>query len=91
MTVQEFVNSSTKSKFWLCPNISASQAITTDSLYQGYECSKHTVPDKVKNKKVLKHFVEDKMDCIIWENVPFVDGHYRYDLCDQPRTSWGDR
>lgn len=68
LTVSELVAQSSQHKVWLCPSISACQTFQTHPLIKGVECTKSTVPEKLKDMKIEKYFVEDGFLCIIWVN-----------------------
>ena len=67
-TVEELVKERRYSKLWLCPSIVSTGKIDTDPLFQGFECSASNIPEFIKGKKVRKHFKENGLHCIIWEN-----------------------
>ena len=73
-TVQEYVEQKGCSKLWLCPSIVSNGKIGNPLYLSGLECSKNTIPDIIRNKKVRRHYQENGVECIIWENdedVPF--------------------
>lgn len=76
MTVEQYINQSNKKRFWLCPNIVPHPTLGDDPILHGYECSPQTIPEELKDKPVVKHFIDSNFECIIWENVPFIDGKY---------------
>ena len=67
-TVQDLLDETRHSKIWLCPDQSSHSAFRQHPLLQGLECAKSTVPEELKSKIVVKHFVEDHFLCIIWHN-----------------------
>lgn len=67
-TVAEVAAQSRQSKIWLCPRLVEDGRISRPALLQGYDCTRSTIPDEVKDKKVVRHFVESNTECIIWEN-----------------------
>lgn len=74
VTIEEFVKRCKKSRLWLCPRHVLTGKIDRSPLLQGIECSKHTIPDEIKQCKVTRHFVEGGLDCIIWEN-RYIEDH----------------
>lgn len=81
MTVAEFVEKNVdRTKFWLCPNALFSGKINTDPVLAGYECTRTTIPQKVQDKEVVKHFGEEGVMCIIWEHTPYKDGRYQSNI-----------
>ena len=67
-TVIELINNDTHHKIWLCPDHVSDNTFQTNTLLKGIECTRYTVPDKLQDKKIKKHFLEDNFLCIIWEN-----------------------
>ena len=68
MTVIEYVKEKQPSKVWLCPDTVYHPKFNPNPLLQGYECTKSTVPEKLRNKEMVKHFLENGFTCIIWKN-----------------------
>lgn len=67
-TVLEYVKEHDYSRLWLCPSIVSNGKISNPPWMYGYECTQNTIPDEIKNKKVRRHYKENNVDCIIWEN-----------------------
>lgn len=67
-TVQEYVKEHHYTKLWLCPSIVSNGKIGNPSWMSGYECSAGTIPPEIRDKKVRKHYKENNIVCIIWEN-----------------------
>lgn len=68
MTVAEIVADSKYNKIWLCPHEVSAGTFETNPLLRGIECTRSTVPKKLRDKEVEKHFSEDNFQCIIWIN-----------------------
>lgn len=68
MTVQECILQSGKSKFWLCPSIVHNARFNAHPLLAGYECSKGTIPEEISDREVTKHYSENGVECIFWDN-----------------------
>lgn len=67
-TVEEYVNDKGCKRLWLCPSLVSNGKIGNPPYLSGLECSASTIPDQVKGKKVRRHFNENGVECIIWEN-----------------------
>ena len=67
-TVEEYVKENGYTKLWLCPSAVSTGRIGIEPIFRGYECSASSIPEKIKTKKVRKHFRENGVHCIIWEN-----------------------
>ncbi len=68
MTVREYVKWKGCKKIWLCPSLVSDGRISTDPILTGIECSDWGIPERIRNKKVRRHYVEEGFECIIWEN-----------------------
>lgn len=66
--VEELLQTCKKPRVWLCPRLLTSGRIEVHPILKGIECTKTTVPELIKGRRVVRHFTENSMDCIIWEN-----------------------
>lgn len=72
LSVEEFVKQRNLNKLWLCPHEVSNGKVVNPPWLAGFECSPSTIPDEIKDRKVVKHFKENSTLCIIWyyqENV----------------------
>lgn len=68
MTVIECAEQSKKTKIWLCPHEVKHPKFVPHPFLTGIECSKSTIPDGLKDKRVTKQYVDGGFQCIIWFN-----------------------
>ena len=67
-TVEEYVSKHNYAKLWLCPSLVSDGKISRNPLMQGLECTRTTIPNDIRNKKVRITFNDGGTCCIIWEN-----------------------
>lgn len=79
MTVIECARQSSKSKIWLCPNIIVGGNVKLPMMFSGYDCTKTSIPAKLRDRNVVKTFNDAGACCIIWENVPYRENRYCYE------------
>ena len=75
-TIRDYVKAHKYSKIWLCPSLVSDGRIKRHPLWQGIDCTPTTIPEELKDKKVMRVFNDCGSHCIIWENdedKPFVD------------------
>lgn len=77
MTVQEFITRKALSgKAWTCAHLVSNGRISNPDWYFGTECTIQSIPQQVRDKKILKYFREGGFHCIIWNN----DEDYTYSV-----------
>jgi len=67
-TVEEVIESISSSKFWLCPSTVFKPRFNPSPIMGGLECTKTTVPEVLKSRRVKKSYSENGRYCIIWIN-----------------------
>lgn len=83
-TVSELIKISTIDKIWLCPSVVHQPSFRTNTLLRGIECTKSTVPKKLLDMEVRKHFKEGGFLCIIWVNTHETEHEIRREEADLP-------
>ena len=66
--IREALKEASHNKIWLCPEEVKDISFRRDPLLEGIECTINTVPERLLDKIVDKHFVEAGTDCYIWRN-----------------------
>ena len=67
-TVLQIVQECNQNRLWLCPHSVTSSSFQLHAYLKGFECTKSTLPDELKDKVVKKIFMDSGILCIIWEN-----------------------
>lgn len=65
-TVIELVKRKGLTKLRLCPHMVSNGRINNPEWLSGYDCTSYTIPEEVKNRKVVHHHKELKCDYIVW-------------------------